>query len=290
MQKATLTKISDEEYFGIKGMVNASTLKELYRKSPKHYQASLDFPEPEPRVFVLGSAIHCRLLEQEEFHSRYIVMPEFNPTEVDKKTGEVKEKTSGWKNTKDYKQQKAIWCKKNSSKIVLDADEYELTERLLEAYILSPFYKICQQGAAEVTILSTCRGVDAKGKFDLIVELDDEVIIIDLKTTKDASEEAFMKSVFNYDYDLAAAWYKEMLVSLPEYESKNVRFMWLAAEKQPPYSMCMYEASDEVLQNGRAKCSKALAKFKQWEALGGSTGYAAEEDIVVIKVPSWGRA
>jgi hypothetical protein len=290
MQKQTITKISDEEYFAIKGSVNASTLKELYRKSPKHYQAGLDFPEPEPRVFVLGSAIHCIVLENSEFSDRYTVMPEFEPTEVDKKTGEVKPKASGWKNTKDYKQQKAIWCKKHSDKIILEREELDLCVNIMKAVDLSPFRHLIQDGAAEITVLAKCRNMDAKGKFDLLIESEHEIIIVDLKTTKDASEEGFMKSVFNYDYDLAAAWYKEMLLSIPGYEQKEIRFMWLAVEKQPPFSVCCYEASDEVLNNGRAKCSKALVKYKEWLAVGAESGYTAETQVVPIKVPSWGRA
>ena len=290
MIHSRLTKIDDEEYFGIQGMVNASTLKALYRKSPKHYQASLDFPEPEPRVFVLGSAIHCICLETEEFENRYITMPEFEPTEIDKKTGEVKEKTSGWKNTKDYKQQKVAWCSKHKDKVILELEEDMLCRKIYSAYVASPYYEMCSGGAAEITILSTARGVQAKGKFDLLIDLGNEVLIVDLKTTSDASEEGFLKSVFNYDYDLAAAWYKEMLLTIPDYEGKEIRFMWLAAEKKPPYSMCMYEASDEVLMNGRAKCSKALTSYKQWQALGAEVGYKAEDEVVVLKVPNWGRA
>jgi len=290
MQKTIITKMSDEEYFGIKGMVNASTLKQLYRKSPKHYQASLDFPEPDPRVFVTGSAIHCMVLEGDEFKDRYCVMPEFEPTEVDKKTGEVKPKTAGWKNTKDYKQQKAIWCTKNKDKIALEPEEMEMTTNIAHAVVRSPYYPLIRDNATEVTILSHIRGVDSKAKVDLLIDHGDEIMIVDLKTTQDASETAFTKSVFNYDYDLQAAWYKESLLGIPGNEHKNIRFAFLAVEKNPPFSVCFYEATDEVLQNGRAKCSKALANYKSWEALGDAVGYPAEEAIVGIKVPSWGRA
>lgn len=290
MQKTTITKMTDEEYFSIKSHVNASTLKELYRKSPKHYQASLDNPEPEPRVFVLGSAIHCLVLEgSNEFADRYVVMPEFEPTEKDK-DGNIKKKTSGWKNTKDYKEQKAQFMKNNFKKTILDQEEYDLCHSINKAVVESPFYHIVEEGDAEVTILSKVRGMDSKAKFDLILEYEDEVIIADLKTTKDASEEAFIKSVFNYDYDLAAQWYIDTLRAIPGYEDKKISFYWLAVEKQAPFSVCCYEASDEVLRNGQAKCNKALVKYKEWLAVGGQNGYPAESTITAFKVPNWGRA
>jgi exodeoxyribonuclease VIII len=291
MQQNTITKISDEEYFAISTHVNASTLKELYRKSPKHYQAGLDNPEEPHRALTLGSAIHSLVLEgSDHFIENYVVIPEFEPTEIDKKTNKVKPKTSGWKNTKDYKEQKAQFLKSNYKKTILDQDEYDLCHAVNKAVIESPYYFAIESGECEVTVLAKARGIDAKAKFDIIFEMGDEVFIMDLKTTKDASEEGFMKSVFNYDYDLAAAWYKEVLLSIPGYENKHIRFQWLAVEKQAPFSVCCYEASDEVMMNGRAKCSKALVKYKEWLAVGGESGYKAEEEVVPIKVPSWGRA
>jgi len=291
MQQNTITKISDEEYFAISTHVNASTLKELYRKSPKHYQAGLDNPEEPHRALTLGSAIHSLVLEGvDHFIENYVVMPEFEPTEIDKKTNKVKPKTSGWRNTKDYKEQKAQFLKHNYKKTVLDQEEYDLCHSVNKAVVESPYYYAIEQGACEVTVLSKTRGMDSKAKFDILLNFEDEVIIMDLKTTKDASPEAFTKSVFNYDYDLAAAWYMETLLSLPEYSEKTIRFQWLAVEKQAPFSVCCYEASSEVLMNGRAKCSKALVKYKEWLAVGGQSGYPAESEIVDVKVPSWGRA
>lgn len=282
MKESKITKISDEEYFGIEGYVNASTLKNLYRKSPKHYQADLDNPRPDPRVFVLGSAVHCYLLEQSEFEDRYVVMPEFEPTDG--------KEYKNFKTTKNYKEQVAAWKLDNADKVTLTSEEFGLCLLLWKSYVESPFYSLCRQGSPEVTILTEVRGVKAKGKFDLLIDLGGEVFIIDLKTTSDASPEAFQKSIFNYDYDLAASWYSSMIKALPDYANKEVRFMWLAIEKSPPFSACMYEASSEVLQNGNAKCSKALAKFKEWQAVGGARGYDSEEEVMLVKVPAWGRA
>lgn len=50
-------------------------------------------------------------------------------------------------------------------------------------------------------------GLDCKAEPDLVCQFGETVLLADLKTAADTSEEAFAKSVVNFGYDLQAYWY-----------------------------------------------------------------------------------
>ena len=62
-------------------------------------------------------------------------------------------------------------------------------------------------------------------------------VIIDLKSTIDASERGFAKSVRQYGYDFQACWYLESLRKLG-YSPKQ--FIFVCVEKTPPYVTACY--------------------------------------------------
>jgi len=53
------------------------------------------------------------------------------------------------------------------------------------------------------------------------------------------------------------------------YCGEPLKFLWLAVEKQPPYSHGVYLMSHEVRQRGQGQCRVALALYERAKRAGG---------------------
>lgn len=107
-------------------------------------------------------------------------------------------------------------------------------------------------------------------------------IVVDLKTTKDASPEAFSKAVYNYRYHVQAAYYMDTLALA------GVRadaFVFVAVEKSAPFAVGVYSLEPEAIELGRTVYRRDLDKLSECIISGRWPGYT--EDIVSIGLPRW---
>ena len=95
--------------------------------------------------------------------------------------------------------------------------------------------------------------VNCKGMLDY--HRDD--MIIDLKTTQDASYNGFMRSVRKYKYHKQAAYYMDAV--------KAYRFIIIAIEKTPPFSINVFELGDDMIDEGRDMYNHELEIYKYCE-------------------------
>ena len=105
---------------------------------------------------------------------------------------------------------------------------------------------------------------------------DDGTLIVDLKTTSDASELGFQKSVHNFRYHVQAAFY---LRSIEEAQ----QFVFIAVESKPPYLVAVYNASTDMINAGNRVADKNLATLAQCRKTGKWTGYS--EEITTLDLP-----
>ena len=109
----------------------------------------------------------------------------------------------------------------------------------------------------EVSIYWDWLGVRCKARLDSI--LVDEGIVLDLKTTDTIDPSLFTKKVVGLGYDFQAAYYaKAAEVAF----GKPFRFIFAAVERKAPYSVDLFEASDEMMEEGMRKCEAALRRLK----------------------------
>jgi hypothetical protein len=81
-------------------------------------------------------------------------------------------------------------------------------------------------------------------------------LLIDLKTTTDASPEAFKWSAKKFNYHLQAAHYLDVSNSI---DGKNYKtFLFVAVEKSSPYNIYIHECSDRVLARGKELKEQAV--------------------------------
>lgn len=224
---------NDTEYVS-NSMLNAISV------SPEYFRFRQDNPQPATAPMKLGSAIHMNVLQPEEFNKHYAVSPKFD------------------KRTKVGKEAYAEFSKKHMFKDVISESDYHIIEQITMKLMKDKMVKsLLQQGEPEKIIQWHNEHYDVKCKGMLDYHREGADMIIDLKTTQDASYNGFMRSVKKYKYHKQAAFYLDAV--------KAQRFFIIAVEKTPPFTINVFELGDDMIQEGREMYNHELEVYKYCE-------------------------
>jgi len=197
-----------------------------------------------------GTIAHVAVLEPSKFQNEYIVPPEIN------------------KRTKAGKDEWAEWEAEHGDKVAITGDELTKANQLRENVFRNPkAAELLIGGMAEVPLTWSEEYLGEtwsfKGRADYIKTFGNTMLVIDLKTTQDASYSAFQRSVINWDYSLQAAHYQRGVEVLhPEYE---VHFVWVVIEKAAPFGCAVYSCTDEIYEHGNATKLAGLENLLEGE-------------------------
>lgn len=240
--------------------VNYSTLKELAR-SPKHYAHRLKHPRAGTPSMFRGSAAHTAILEPEEFERRYVVF------DGKRRAGKA------WE----------AFEKENNARTILKEDEYAQAMAFRDAVRGDPVAQpYLVGGDREVTLVwvDPETGVLCKGRPDYVTR---DGVIVDVKTTKDASPFWFSRDVAKYQYHVQAAYYGDGYELITKREPRHVI---IAVEAAEPRDVAVYRMSDPVIGPGRdayRRWLKTLVECRQerrWPGYG--NGFELE-----LMLPPW---
>jgi exodeoxyribonuclease VIII len=253
-----------EEYNALPGL-SYSGMKELLFRSPAHYQHWLANPRPDSKAFRIGRATHCAFLTPDLWATTYKAIPE-----CDRRTKEGKAV------------HEAFMSSLKAGDEALAFDEYELVTEIAQAASRIADNLIYRTGAwVEKPLLGKDKTTALKGIPDLI---DAEGWVYDLKTTDDASERAFTRTILNYGYHIQAAHY----LTLAGCNRSDIRgFRIVAVEKDAPHEGCVYEIAGDLLEQGRKECERAYSLYDRCMASGNWPGLAplnADGDRAIIKL------
>lgn len=123
-------------------------------------------------------------------------------------------------------------------------------------------------------------GVDMKGLVDLAP--DDELVILDLKTTKDASPRGFGKSIAEYGYDVQAWWYQYLW---EQATNQKRQFAFLCVESEAPYLTAIYVIPQENIDRAGQVVQGWLETYRKCKEEGQWPGYS--QDLQWAQVPKW---
>lgn len=254
--------------------VSKSHLDQVAR-SPLHYWARyLDpnrvDPEPTPAM-AIGLAVHTHVLELDQWDARYVTAPEG----IDRRT----------------KAGKAEWdafTTAATGRTVLANADAELVMRMGHAVYRHPAAVMLLKqlpGKAETTHMWTdeATGLQCKCRPDWLT--DDGSLIIDLKTTEDASPKGFQKSVANWRYHVQAAWYLDGLEHATG--TRPEQFIFICVEKKAPHAVAVYAADAEMIAAGAATAARDLEVLATCKAANAWPGYS--DQIEMISLPPWMR-
>lgn len=124
-----------------------------------------------------------------------------------------------------------------------------------------------------------------RSRIDAIKNITNQTALIDIKTTLDISEKAFIKTIFNFKYHMQAAFYLDAYKYVNNKLPKS--FIFIAIEKTAPYLCAIYvlPSNGEAIELGRAEYRGLLKKYAlcQSEELW-NEGFDKPIDVYV---PNW---
>lgn len=223
-----------------------SHLKTILR-SPAHYvSAGKHRLIPSPAM-IMGTAVHCLTLEgQETFDAQFCQRPE------------------GIKfTTKEGKE----WRAANSKKTILTNEgrdrQWDSVVGMSEALKTlewfnpeTPDYRKYN----EVSIYWQEDGIPCKARLDRVIPMEDEVLVLDLKTTDNISPMKFQSKLVDLGYDFQAAWYSHAAELV---YGKPARFIFVAIERTSPFTMDFFEVPRFMIEEARYRNEKALRILKE---------------------------
>jgi len=253
--------MSNEEYHGKTKYESSSTVRKAL-VSPKKYLYDKTAETVPTKAMEEGTAVHTYFLENNLFKNRYCFKPKaFNGR------------------TKEGKQ----WMEEHSHLNVLAAEWEENLIHMNHSFLSSPAKMIYDlDGLTELSYFSEdLGGIRAKCRPDWISS--DSGVVVDLKTTQDASPKGFQKSIANFGYHIQAAFYLRTLQSLG---LDSYDFIFIAIEKTAPFCVGVYRASTEMLEEGNKKVDEAINKILWCKENDSYPDYTPNE-IETISLPPW---
>lgn len=214
--------------------------------SPAHYQAALKKRWPASANMVLGSALHCAVLEgPKAFEASYVEKPE-----------DIKLTTKEGK----------AWAAevKKAGKTVLNGEQTEQLKNMVRALgeieWFAPERQADLRKYSELSIYWDWMGVDCKARLDRVIELEDKVLVLDLKTTDSVNHKKFLDKVVYLNYLFQAAYYTEAAAVA---FNKPAEFVFVGVERDLPNCIDLFSPDADMMAEGRRQCEFALQTFKQ---------------------------
>ena len=248
--------------------LNTSALKQIVN-NPYLYkiQGLQDFKSDS---VLLGSAIHCRILEPEIFDSKFILL----------------QKKFDLRKTQDKAEMAEIKAQAEAeNKEILTLEQSETLINLCDSILKSEAWNYLKNDIAqdlnfEISAYGKINNFDIKARFDMFyISKTGKRVIVDLKTCLDSSVQGFGKQVTNLDYYLQAYIYKTLI------NADSFRFF--AIETKEPFMCALYEADNQMLELGENLFNKAIQNFLKLDTFT-STRKDADGDILqVLSLPAY---
>lgn len=249
--------------------VNNSTLWTLKTQSPLHAKTFMENPPEPTEAFIIGQAFHTLVLEPRKFNKFYLITPV-----CDRRTKEGKAIYEAFQDNLDGQE-------------ILTKEQFDMIDVMADSIKKQIIHRLIEQGEAEVCIvwIDKKTGLVCKARIDYVHrEMDAEYnsVLIDLKSTRDASPNDFSKAIYNYGYYQQCAFYSDgwnVLTGDP------TAFVFLPVEKKEPFAVAAYEMHEQVIFAGRQSYRQALDTFAECKKKDEWPGYAKE--VVMLSLPQW---
>lgn len=241
---------------------------DLLAKSPYHY-ANKEFKE-QTQNMLLGSVTHKLILEPKDFGNEYVIAPDVN-----KRTKAGREEFEAFLNSLDGKES-------------IDKALYDTASKMSDEVLkMRETARFLRDGKPEQSYFSEIEGVPVKCRPDFYNEK--LGLLIDIKTSADASKMGFAKSVANFNYHVQVAFYSDIMESLGH---KINKFLFIVVETKEPHLVGFYELDNTAVENGRERYKALLERYKWCKENDIWWGYGEFNDgeinpVQTIGLPTW---
>lgn len=244
-----------------------STLKH-FEKSAAHARERMLHPKPPTAAMELGRAVHLAILEPNRFGLEYVQAPH-----VDRRT-------------KDGKAAWAAFDAEHQGATLLDTDDFATCCAMRDAAWGHPLASaiLGSQGMREVSAVwqDVTTGRWCKARPDLLCRWDGRSVIVDVKTTKDASPMWFGRDALRFGYDAQLGLYRDGLNSIAPLDRGAII---IAIEKDAPHAIAVYALPAEVMELGSRKAARWLKQYAECKKSDVWPGYPGE--LMNLELPAW---
>ncbi len=250
--------MTQEDYHSDRSAISSSALKILVEKTPAHFKSAwmggLAVDE-DNKAFRYGSLAHCALLEPERFKRMFILEPVFE--------GFTKGKDARLSTqSKEAKDKKKEWYANLSpdSLVVTEKDRHAITGSIESIIAHEKASRVIVGAKTEVSgfFRHPTTGIKCRIRPDIMHV--DKHVLIDFKTTRDASKNFFASEIARRNYHISMAFYGLGIKEIYGWEP-NV-YAFLAVEKEPPYACALYTLDTETLNTARAWVENGMQILK----------------------------
>lgn len=255
--------LPEVEYHAPKDELSSTGAKLILESPAKFKYQVLDGHRVHRSGFDLGTAVHTKVLG---VGGRFITYPDEHLT----KSGNVstKAETVAWEAEL-----------RAAGKIILTPNEGRMVAAMTESVLAHPLARMLfeRPGKPEVSVFGEYLGVKRRGRFDYLP--DDGGIVVDLKTTVDASKAGFARAAARYGYHVQRGHYLDILKRL----GREADMLFVAVEKEPPYLVQVHRLSPEFAEMGETEAMAAVDTYRRCMDSGVWPGYP--DDVAMLEPP-----
>lgn len=249
------------DYLSIKAL-NSHTLSAAIGRSPLHAKAEMGGGgSSDAKDF--GTAVHAAILEPQHFDAHKRILPPINAHSSTQRAERIRLIES---------EPSAFWLER------ADADNIETIRANVRAFGLARKVS-ASKGERECTLLWSRDGVPCKARIDKVCP---GVALVDLKTTRDASCEAFGRQAVLLRYHNQAAWYVDGWKAVT---GETLPYIIVAVENEYPFAVNCFSVDDDLIECGRRENDSAFADVAPCWKSGVWTGYP--ERLNRLYPPVW---
>lgn len=268
-----------------KRRLNWSTLR-LIATSPKLLAWRVEHPQPESPALRLGRAIHCAILEPEEFPKRWLVADQ---CAAKTKAGSRCESSGILYHSGEWYCRVRGHAPEGAGALpegleMIQLDEIELVRICAEnVRAHRPAVKILSGGKSEQEMewTDTETGIECRGRVDYLRAND----LIDLKSTRRETVREFAMDVARNLYFGQLAWYHDGAIRAGRLPADAARPYIVAVSTVEPYDTMAFQISSATLEAGRILYRDLLQRYARCQAAGWWPGIAP--DLETLDLPDW---
>ncbi len=267
-----LVECSNDAYHAGPG-ISKSHLDAIANASPLHYwhkylNPNRERSEPTPAM-IMGSAVHSAVLEPDLFPSEYVQAPQG----INKRTNAGKAEFAAFEEA-------------NKGKIVLEPEDWETCLAVRDAVYRHPVAGgLLTGGKAEQSFYAIDPETGELIKCRTDYMHDSGAMIVDLKTTDDASPNGFGKSAANFRYPIQTAWYNGVLDAA--FGEHPTDWVFLAVEKKPPYAIGIYFTEADQVARANIAARRDLQRIVEHKRSGEWPDFGITPQPLAL--PAWSK-
>ncbi len=265
-----MSKETNQAYHSDMSRVSNSMLTVL-KRSPKEFAKRFilrTWIEADSKPLKIGQLVHCLTLEPSDFDSRYVI---------------------GEKCDKRTKAGKAAWAELEANancREIVDAEDYDLAKQCaLELMNHDEFGLLLmappKDAVIEERIDFEWNGVPARCKPDMVIPSMN--VIIDIKTTQDASEDAFKRAIGKWGYHRQDAFYKE---AVRQKYGRDFRFLFAVVATNQTMETACYELRPKSVSRARTELNALINDYER-RKIDNNWNAVYSRGIVPMELPNY---